>query len=170
MAIDHNPHDDRILESMIGRSIPAEDHLLACASCRSERDVLEADISAFSTAAREASDRPIHFWTRQSTQIHSKLASAKSSRMGLGSRMTSAFVALALAAFLLLERAPSPRPEPQVATGSGSDHELLLEVERALQRDTPAALEPVTLLVEDMSRTTSNAVPSFSKEQSRHAN
>jgi hypothetical protein len=170
MAIDQDPHDDRILESMIGRSIPAEDHLLACAPCRSERDVLEAGISAFSTAAREVSDRPVHFWTRQSTQIHSKLASAKSSRMGVGTRMTSAFAALAIVAFLLLQRAPVAGPEPQAAIGNGSDHELLLEVERALQRDTPAALEPVSLLVEDMNRTTSNAAPSFSKEQSRHAN
>ena len=84
--------------------------------------------------------------------------------------MTSALAALVIVAFLLLQRAPVPRPEPQVANGNRSDHELLLEVVRALQRDTPAALEPITLLVEDINRTTSNSAPGFSKEQSHHAN
>ena len=170
MAIDNNPNDDRILESLIGRSIPAEDHLLACASCRSERNLVAASVSAFTVSVHEMSDHPAHFWTRQSAEIHSKVSSAQSSGMWFGYRMTSALAALAIAAFLLLQRAPSPRPEPQVVTGSGSDHELLLEVERALQRDTPAALEPVTLVVEDIGRTTSNSAPRFSKEQSRHAN
>ena len=170
MAIDKEPHDDRISESLISRSISAEDHLLTCAPCRSERNLLAASIGAFSDSARETSDHPAHFWTRQAAQVHSRMSSARSSGMGFGYRMTSALAALAIAAILLLQRAPVPQPEPQLAIGSASDHELLLEVERALQRDTPAALEPVTLLVEDISGTTSDSAPSFSKEQSHHAN
>jgi len=170
MALDKDPHDDRVLESLIGRSISAEDHLLACDPCRSERNLLAASIRAFSDSARETSDHPAHFWTRQTAQIHSRMSLIRSSGIGFGYRMTSALAALAIAALLLLQRAPVPRPEPQVVTGSASDHELLLEVERALQRDTPAALEPMTLLVEDINRTAPNPAASFSKEQSHHAN
>jgi hypothetical protein len=170
MAIDKDPHDDRVLESLVGRSISAEDHLLACEPCRSEQNLLAASIRAFSDAARETSDHPTHFWTRQAAQIHSRISSTRTSGMAFRYRMTSALAALAIAALLLLLRAPVPQPEPQLAIGSASDHELLLEVERALQRDTPAALEPVTLLVEDISGTTSDSAPSFSKEQSHHAN
>ena len=170
MAIDKQSHDDRILESLISRSISAEDHVLTCAPCRSERNLLAASIRAFSDSARETSDHPTHFWTRQTAQIHSQIASTRSSGIGFGYRMSSALAALAIAALILLQRGPVPQPEPRLAIGSASDHELLLEVERALQRDTPAALEPVTLLVDDISASTSESAASFSKEQSHHAN
>lgn len=174
MALDPNPHEERILEGLTGRSVPAEDHLLACVACRSERDRLAKSISAFAASAREATDRPGHFWTRQAAQIHSSVAAAPAGRMGLSSRMASALAVLGLFALLLLQGAPGPRPVVE-STPPNSDHELLLEVERALQRETPAALEPVTLLVEDMTGTTSSnspgiASPRFSKEQPHHDN
>jgi len=174
MALSHNSHDNRVLEALTSRSVPAEDHLLACASCRAERAELEASLSIFSAAAREATEQPGHFWTRQAAQIHSNIAAAPQRRLSFGSRMASALALLGLFAFLLVRAAPAPKTSISQASPH-SDHELLLAVEQALQRDTPAALEPVTLLVEDMTRTSpgdtpSFASPSFSKEQSRHVN
>ena len=174
MALSHNSHDNRVLEALTCRSVPAEDHLLACASCRAERAELEASLSIFSVAAREATEQPGHFWTRQAAQIHSNIAAAPQRRLSFGSRMASALALLGLFAFLLVRAAPAPKTSISQASPH-SDHELLLAVEQALQRDTPAALEPVTLLVEDMTRTNSSdtpsfASPSFSKEQSRHVN
>jgi hypothetical protein len=168
MALNDNSHEERVLEALTSRSLPAEDHLLACASCRSERDRIQQAIGTFAAAAREATDRPGYFWTRQAAQINSRLSESATRPGAFGLRMVPALALLALLAFLLLQSAPTP---PSHATQStvNSDHELLVEVERALQRDTPAALEPVTLLVEDMNRTTPNA-PGFSKEQTRHVN
>ena len=183
MALNHNSHDDRVLEALTNRSVPAEDHLLVCAPCREERDRLETSIGVFSVAAREATDRPVHFWTRQAAQIHANIAAAPTRRLSFGSRMVSALALLGLCAFLLLQGAPRPQApvDSQVhSAATNSDHELLLAVEQALQRDTPAALEPVTLLVEDMTRATPDGRPGvgspnfgsprFTKEQLRHVN
>ena len=74
-----------------------------------------------------------------------------------------------LFAVLLLQNSPSSRPITQTAP-TRSDHDLLVEVERALDRQTPAALEPMTLLVEDMSRTNNNPSARLHKEQPNHVN
>ena len=60
-------------------------------------------------------------------------------------------VVLLLLAFAALGRAPRVRPAVATtqAMPNDSDHELLLEVERAMQADTPLALEPATLMVEE---------------------
>lgn len=169
MALTHQPHEHRLMEAIIGRSLPAEDHLLACAACRAERDRIESSFRSFAQSARAASDRPGYFWTRQSAQIHERLGSSSRSAFGYGSRMASALALLALTAFLLLQGAPKPLPDSSQVVAV-SDHEILLEVERALDRDTPNALEPVTLLVEDMSRNSAQNSRTFSKELIRHDN
>ena len=138
MAMSHNSHDDRVLEALTSRSVPAEDHLLACASCRAERAQLETSLSVFSAAAREATDQPGHFWTRQAAQIHSTIAAAPQRRLTFGSRMTSALALLAIFAFLLVRAAPAPKTSVSQAAPN-SDHELLLAVERPSARYTGCA-------------------------------
>ena len=61
MAIDKDPHDDRVLESLVGRSISAEDHLLACEPCRSEQNLLAASIRALLISGRAR----LHKFTRE---------------------------------------------------------------------------------------------------------
>ena len=58
---------------------------------------------------------------------------------------------LLLAAFAILEQPAGVRPTATVkpAVQVDPDHELLLEVERVIQTDTPLALEPATLLVDE---------------------
>ena len=59
---------------------------------------------------------------------------------------------LLLAAGVILGRAPGVRPAAvpkAVSAQVDPDHELLLEVERAIQADTPRALEPAMLMVEE---------------------
>jgi hypothetical protein len=59
----------------------------------------------------------------------------------------SALAAIVLLAGLMLGRAPATLPrEAQV----DPDHELLLQVERAVNNDGPAALDPAALLAEEM--------------------
>ena len=51
-----------------------------------------------------------------------------------------------------VQQATAPAPvvqAPPPVAQIDSDHELLLEVERAIQSDTPRALEPATLMVEE---------------------
>jgi hypothetical protein len=55
-------------------------------------------------------------------------------------------------ALLSRKTATAPMPSPIVAVPllqTISDQELLVEVERAMQSDTPLSLEPATLMVEE---------------------
>ena len=170
MALNHDAsHDERIFDALASRSIPAEDHMLVCAPCREERQRLQQELTAFAESVRATADGPGAFWTRQAAQIHARLSDEPSRKSWLFSRLIPAFAVLALFAVLLLQNSPSSRPITQTAP-TRSDHDLLVEVERALDRQTPAALEPMTLLVEDMSRTNNNPSARLHKEQPNHVN
>jgi hypothetical protein len=81
---------------------------------------------------------------------------------------------LLLAAGAILGRAPGVRPvaTPTAAATAhaDSDHELLLEVERAIQADTPRALEPATLMVEESDGNLPLNTNSEKKESRSHEN
>ena len=165
---DNSSHDERILDALTSRSISAEDHMLACAPCREERERLQQQISHFAESARVATDEPGPFWTRQAAHIRSRIE-ARPSRSSMAFRLVPALALLALFAILLLQNSPTPVPAHENVSVR-SDHDLLVEVERALDRQTPAALEPITLLVEDMSRDTTNPSAKLHKEQPNHVN
>jgi hypothetical protein len=165
---DNSSHDERILDALTSRSVPAEDHMLACAPCREERERLHQQILDFAESARGATDEPGPFWTRQAAHIRSRIEDTPS-RPSMAFRLVPALAVLALYAVLLLQNSPTPVPAHQNVSVR-SDHDLLVEVERALDRQTPAALEPITLLVEDMSRDTNNPSAKLHKEQPNHVN
>jgi hypothetical protein len=170
MALNNDAsHDDRIFDALTCRSLPAEDHMLACASCRLERQRLQHELNAFSESVRSSTNEAGAFWTRQAAHIHARVSAEPSRQSWLLSRLVPVFAVLALFAILLLQNSPSPRPVTHNAP-SRSDHDLLVEVERALDRQTPAALEPITLLVEDMSRSNNDPSANLHKEQPNHVN
>jgi hypothetical protein len=110
------------------------------------------------------SERPEHFWTRQRTQIWKSIEAGSSRRAHstLGFAWAAAAAVMALAA-ILLAFAPVPEiPQAQV----DPDHELLLNIERSLNTGGPQALEPATLLVEEISQNTqSNPASSGDTEE-----
>jgi hypothetical protein len=151
MNSNENTHDPLIERAMVGFDLAAEHHIAGCPPCQAERDRVEDALRQFAAANREYASRPENFWQVQAARIGSARKDSETN-----SRRTMALVpsiaVLLLAAGAILGRAPGVRPvaTPKVATAQvDPDHELLLEVERAIQADTPRALEPVMLMVEE---------------------
>jgi hypothetical protein len=155
MNSNENAHDPLVERALVGFDLAAEHHIANCQPCQAERERMEAALRHFADAHREYANRPESFWEQQAARIW---AARRESRRG--SRLTMALVpslaVLLLVAFAVLGRAPGVRPvvtaTPMVQTPvvqKDSDHELLLEVERAIQTDTPLALEPATLMVDE---------------------
>src|SRR5690242_5585587 len=121
---DNSSHDEKILGALTSRSVPAEDHMLACAACREERDRLQRQISHFAESARAATDEPGPYWTRQAAHIRSRIEATPSRESRMTGRLVPALAILALFAVLLLQNSPTPVPAHQSAS-TRSDHDLL---------------------------------------------
>ena len=122
--------------------------------------------SAWRADAIQKAERPDDFWRKQQVQIRQRIESRltpKPRRFWL----TAATAALIFIAVLLVTPAgqrPQPTPPPYV----DADQELLLAIERALDAGTPAALDPLTLMVESSSN--HNEVEPTSHKEHGHEN
>jgi hypothetical protein len=129
---------------------------------------LPAELAASVRAdAMRMAQRPEEFWTRQEVQIRARLHRRQPAR---GGRLWLAVAgtALLLVAVLLTEPTRQPLPVTPSRAEVDADQELLMAVENALERATPEALQPVTLIVE--SRSTSNQVDSVPDKEKRSEN
>ena len=121
-------------------------HLAECTRCREEIDSIARGLQALRQEAREASEKPEGFWIRQ------RLTAAEAPpRRPLSPRLAWA-AGLALVAGLgglYLMREPAA---VRVGAAADPDHELLRDVERAIRRDLPRALEPAALIASDLDR------------------
>ena len=120
----------------------------------SDQQALHPVLQALPDAAREATARAEHFWSRQREAIWSRIAQRDRQQ-----RRTLAFLALAattaiivLGAFLTSHRSVPMPPTQAVHKPADPDQELLLAVEDAVQSGGPVALEPAALLAEEINR------------------
>jgi hypothetical protein len=150
MNSNDNTHDPLVECALVGFDLAAEHHIAECQPCQAERDQVEVALRQFAAANREYAKRPEDFWELQAGRIRAARAESDS-KSRLTMTLVPSVVVLLLAAFAILGRAPGVRPiQPTAPVAQGdSDHELLLEVERAIQSDTPRALEPATLMVNE---------------------
>jgi hypothetical protein len=113
-----------------------------------EQEELTHDLRReFREAARTASERPDSFWERQRVAVRQRIESSRARRLSIR-RWTWAAASAAAALVLALavwRRPPAPAPRDP-------DHELLVAVERSLEREVPAALAPAVLLAGELSR------------------
>jgi hypothetical protein len=156
MNPNENTHDPLVDRALVGFDLAAEHHLANCLPCQEERERMEEALRMFGAAKREYANRPERFWEQQALRIRAaRNERARKSRVGLA--LAPGLAVLLLIGAALLIRVPnSPPPvslNPSAATVKVadrlSDHELLLEVERAVQSDTPLSLEPAMLMVEE---------------------
>ncbi|HYK92176.1 MAG TPA: hypothetical protein VE398_25665 [Acidobacteriota bacterium] len=113
----------------------------------SERVELERALAAFRDSARAAADRPEHFWERQRLSIRDRLNSTRRSR----DLETTWIWASATAFVILVLTLLVPRGETEVPDiAAGQDQELLVAIERSLNREVPKALEPASILTEEL--------------------
>jgi hypothetical protein len=96
---------------------------------------------------RTATDQPEWFWQRQRAAIRGRVAAAERSRFR-ASLVWASTLALSVLALLLLNGGQAPRP---AQAQTDPDQQMLVAVEEAVHRDVPAALEPATLLADEIS-------------------
>lgn len=171
MNANDNMHDPLVERALVSFDLAAEHHIAKCQPCQAERDHVENALREFAAANREYAKRPEDFWDVQAARIRAaRRESDAKSRLTM--TLVPSVVVLLLAAFAVLGRAPevrTTRPTAPVAQ-IDADHELLLEVERAIQTDTPRALEPATLMVEESDGTLPLDPALRNKETRSHEN
>ena len=150
MNSNENPHEPLVERALVSFDLAAEHHIAHCQPCQTEREKVEDALRQFGAANREYANRPTSFYEQQAARIRAaQQESRQKSRLTM--TLVPSLVVLVLLAVAMLSKAPSVRPvavAPPIQQ-TDSDHELLLQVERAIQSDTPRALEPATLMVED---------------------
>ncbi len=172
MNSNENAHDPLVDQALVGFDLAAEHHIAHCEPCQTEREKVEDALRQFGTANRAYASRPESFYEQQAARIRSA-QTASENRSRLGMTLIPSVVVLLLLAFAMLGRAPGVHPvavAPPPSVQNDSDHELLLEVERAIQSDTPRALEPATLMVEDSDGSRPLNRTSDRKETGSHEN
>jgi hypothetical protein len=150
MTSNTNPHDPLVERALVGFDLAAEHHIAQCQPCQTERDQVEAALRQFAEANRKYAKRSEDFWELQAGRIRAARHESES-KSRLTTTLIPSVVVLLLAALAILGRAPRVYPIQHAAPVAqvDSDHELLLEVERAIHSDTPRALEPATLMVDE---------------------
>jgi hypothetical protein len=172
MNSNENAHDPLVEQALIGFDLAAEHHIAHCEPCQTERERVEEALRGFGAANREYANRPASFWEQQAASIRAaQQASVRRSHAMVA--LVPSVVVLLLLGFAVLGRAPAVRPvavAPATAVETDADHELLLGVERAIGADTPMALQPATLMVEESSSNEPLNSTYESKERRSHEN
>ena len=173
MNAQRNPHDQLVEQALVGFDLAAEHHIANCQPCQTERERMQDALREFAVANRKRAHRPEIFWEQQAARIRTaQQRSTHRSRLAL--TLVPTAVVLLLAAFAVLSPSPVARPTvakvPTAALQQDSDHQLLLEVERAMQTDTPRSLEALTLLSDESDATQPTESVNFSKESRSHEN
>jgi hypothetical protein len=137
----------------------------------SDQRSLRPTLEALPDWARASTDRPEEFWQEQRSAVWSRIASSEdltTTRLVRRSPLLvwSAVTALVLLAGFILDRGSLAPPHKAPLD---PDHELLLAVERAVNNDGPAALDPAALLAEEMVQDMA-ARPTIRKKESTHEN
>jgi len=107
-------------------------------------------LQAIPNFAQVNSQRPEIFWTRQRAEVWKAIERGTETQRRSMPKLAwvAAAVVVGIAAMMLsvspVPQAPQARVDP--------DHELLLDIERSLNSGGPQALEPASLLVEEISQ------------------
>ena len=170
MNINENSHEPLVERALIGFDLAAEHHLANCEPCQQERESVQEALSLFGAAQREYANRPEIFWEQQAARIRAARGE-RAQRARLGLTLAPGLALLLLLAFALLSREPGARPTPAAATAQvDSDYELLVEVERVVETDTPLSLEPAMLTIEQDDSRASTSSTHSGKEPRSHEN
>ena len=128
-------HNSRIPDSIFEKESETE--------CRDLQDVLKS----FRDTHHVAADRSVFYWKSRQESIMKKIQAPVSCSKFRHSLLWIPAAAALL--FCLLYFLPERRlPVPDIA--AGYDQQLLIEVERALSRDYPVALESIDILTREL--------------------
>lgn len=133
------------------RQIGNNSRLHTCDHGAPEQDAgdLQGILQIYRDACHAAAEKPASFWNKQHSTILSKLQKPGSTSWDKPALLwvpTSVVVLLCL--FLFVENSKAPTPD----FAAGADQDLLVAVERALNRNYPDALAPAALLSREVDR------------------
>ena len=167
MAI--NPHlSDSQLDGVLPLSEEARHHLAICAECRTEHEKLRNWIDSLPQLARSAGQQPDAFWEQQRFTIQSRIRNLPAPHSRRKRLVWATASALLLLASLILKTGSR---QPLQSANSDLDRELLVQVEQALAGDVPQALQPASLLAEEIDQAAKPHTNSpRSKETTSHEN
>jgi len=127
----------------------------------SDQQFLKQELARLPGQARDAAERPEELWAAQRAAVWSKIADRERTRRrvpALAGAAATAIVAIAIFAASYKTKPPMTVAAPQAI----SDQELLVQVERILQSETPASLQPAGLIAPE----TAQYQPTVQKKES----
>lgn len=136
----------------------------------SDRQALRSTLESLPDWARTSTEHSEEFWQKQRQAVWSRISTPQFQAQDRLARWIPALAGLALAttvllAGLILDRA---RVTPPRKAQVDPDHELLLQVERAVNNAGPAALDPAALLAEEMVQDIAAVHPTVRKKEPTH--
>ena len=147
MNLHLNPEE--IADATLGLLEPERaSHLQECDECRTRTDGYRAPLEQWRDEARVAAVQPDSFWARQRAVISVRLHERSFDR-GIRFVLAGVVAALVLAAALTW----SPPQKPAAPQSSEAQDEILLQnMQLALERESPLALQPAEVLTKEMTR------------------
>lgn len=107
---------------------------------------LEGVLHKFRDSVRAEADRSDFFWARQRSAIMGILNKPESPKPRRALLWIPAAAAVLLCVLFFADIGTAPTPD----LAAGYDQDLLVEVERALNRSHPKALTPAQLIIQEM--------------------
>jgi hypothetical protein len=136
----------------------AAEHLAGCEDCRFELERMRAALAGVHAESLRRAEHPPLFWREQRQAIASRMPAGRE----IETRplaWAGSLAMVAVAAAWLMQSAPPAPPQANRMQGATSvsapvdpDHALLVEIQRSVRRDVPRALEPATLLAQELHR------------------
>jgi hypothetical protein len=164
-----NSHELLVEKALVGFDLAAEHHMAHCEPCQEERERVGESLREFGAASREHAGRPEIFWEQQAARIRAA-RNERAQRSRLGLTLAPGLAVLFLVAFALLSREPGAGPAQPPTAQVDSDHELLVEVERAVEAETPMSLKPAALMLDQDDGTGAVNSTNSGKEPRSHEN
>ena len=148
--MNHHLNPEELADATLGLLEPERvSHLQECAECRTRTDGYRAPLEQWRDATRVAAVQPDTFWARQRAVISVRLHERSFDR-GIRFVWAGAVAALVLAAALSWSPASNSTVTPQ--TSEAQDEQLLENMQVALERESPLALQPAEVLTQEMTR------------------
>jgi hypothetical protein len=135
--------DTEMAEALGGAPPDAvRDHLDCCVTCRAERDRIEETLMGLAAQIQTRAARPDAAWDRQARQIAERLRERPRRARSWRWAWAPAVAGLAALVGIWIDGRSL-----RVTPGTETDDALLVAVERSIQTNVPAALQPAALLI-----------------------
>jgi hypothetical protein len=163
MGIEHLS-DEEWAELLLPRDSGSQ-HLVDCAHCRGQRDQLQKLLGTLPQGARFATEHDDIFWERQRLAIQSRIKTLPAATTSATRLVWATALVLVLIATFLLNTGSRIAVQPSVTE---SDRELLVQVEQVLNGDVPQALQPASLIANEIDQATQPHTNARISKESQH--